>query len=259
MMPVYDPHIHIQTITIVGIGGTGANVARIVGRMLYDLKRRRRHGPELVLVDPDVVEAKNIGRQMFSPSMLGRNKAESIGKLLNLALGLSVSWIPEPVDAQKHVTRRGSNLIISCVDHHEARQILHAVDGVLIGAGNETHTGQVCIGDVTGWEQMQPQLDGQDGKYHHLPKEGLLFPELLQPDPTRQAPTSVSCAEQMEQGEQSLLINDWVANVVGGYVYKLLHRIPITTFLTFINTETLTVTSKRICREELAVYRCREH
>ncbi|MBZ0297366.1 MAG: hypothetical protein K8L99_32700, partial [Anaerolineae bacterium] len=60
-------------------------------------------------------------------------------------------------------------------------------------------------------EQMQRNLDGRDGKYTYLPKEGLLFPQLL-------------------------------------------HRQPITSFLTFLNADDLVVQSKRICREDLEPY-----
>ena len=119
MSGVFDPNLYIKSITIVGIGGTGAQVARIVGRIVYDMQRSRKHTPQIVLIDPDTVEEKNVGRQLFSPSMLGKNKAESVGKMLNLALGLEVRWIPDFVDPVRHFERYGSNLVVSCVDNHE--------------------------------------------------------------------------------------------------------------------------------------------
>ncbi len=95
MSGVFDPNMYIKTVTIVGIGGTGAQVARIVGRITYDMQRARRHASQIVLIDPDTIEEKNVGRQLFSPSLLGKNKAECVGKMLNLALGLDVRWIPD--------------------------------------------------------------------------------------------------------------------------------------------------------------------
>ena len=71
-------------------------------------------------------------------------------------------------------------------------------------------------------------------------------------DPQPEA--TLSCAELVERGDQQLLVNDFVAAIAGQYVHRLLHREPITTFLTYVNTADLVVTSKRICREELAVY-----
>jgi hypothetical protein len=37
----FDPNTQISTITIVGCGGTGAQVARSVARMVYDMREAR--------------------------------------------------------------------------------------------------------------------------------------------------------------------------------------------------------------------------
>lgn len=251
MTATFDPNMHINSVVIVGCGGTGAAAARIVARIIYDLQRSRRHTPNLMLVDHDIVEAKNIGRQAFAMTEIGRFKAEAIARRLNFSLGLDVSWISEPLDASRHHNRYSSQIVISCVDNHAARQEIHRLDGVLIASGNHKDSGQVCIGNTDDVKQVRRCFD--EKQYHYLPKEGLLFPDLLQPEPVIVQP-AVSCGELVESGEQSLLVNDWQANVIGNYVYKLLHRQPITSFLTFIDSDSGMVTSKAICREELEVY-----
>lgn len=45
-----------------------------------------------------------------------------------------------------------------------------------------------------------------------------------------------------------------VACVVAGYVYKLLHRQPVTTFLSYVSVDTLSVRSLPICCDELLPY-----
>ena len=45
-MNVFDPNIHIETVTVVGLGGTGAQVARHVARIVYDMRRSRLHTPQ---------------------------------------------------------------------------------------------------------------------------------------------------------------------------------------------------------------------
>ena len=258
MSGVFDPNVYIKTVTIVGIGGTGAQVARIVGRILYDLKRARRHVPQLVLIDPDVVEAKNVGRQLFAPAMIGYPKCEILGKMLNMALGLDVRWITEAVDPVKHFDRYGVNLVISCVDNHEARQAIHRVKGVGVFGGNHTHTAQVCIGNADDPDLVKRFIDGRDGKYPYLPKEGLLFPELLEPEPPSEMPipdTGASCADLIQRGDQHLLVNDMVAAVMGQYIFKLLHRQPIHTFLSYISIGDFpAIRSLPICRAELDVF-----
>lgn len=255
MSGVFDPNVYIKAVAIVGVGGTGAAVARIVARIIYDLQRRRHHTPQVVLIDPDRVEERNIGRQaLFAPSDVGRFKAEVVGRRLNFAFGLGIAWIPEAVDAARHFDRYGSNLVISCVDNHAARQQLHRVSGVQIASGNHENAGQVCIGNCDDPDLVRRYLDGRDGQYPYLPKEGLLFPDLLEPEPPRPTPP-VSCGERVESGEQSLLVNDWQATVIGSYVYKLLHRQPITSFLSYISAGDMpTVRSLPICREELEVF-----
>ncbi|QPC84535.1 hypothetical protein G4Y79_09215 [Phototrophicus methaneseepsis] len=109
-MQVFDPHYYIKTIAIIGLGGTQAQVARIVGQIFYDMQRNRRHAPQIVLIDPDHVEEKSVGRQLFSPSVLGMPKAEVVGRMFNMALGLDVRWIVDGVDPVKHFDRYGGNL-----------------------------------------------------------------------------------------------------------------------------------------------------
>ena len=54
-MNVFDPMIHISTITLVGCGGTGGQLARTIARIVYDMKQRRMHAPKIRLIDPDIV------------------------------------------------------------------------------------------------------------------------------------------------------------------------------------------------------------
>jgi hypothetical protein len=123
MSGIFDPNIHIRTITLVGVGGTGASTARIVARIIYDMRRARLHTPKIILIDPDRVEEKNIGRQaLFAPADIGQFKAECVARRLNAALGLDIGWIAEPLDPERHADRFGSTLVISCVDNHVASQ-----------------------------------------------------------------------------------------------------------------------------------------
>lgn len=253
MMQYFDPNHYLKTIAIIGLGGTGANVARIVGRIAYDMQRNRRHAPDILLIDPDKVEEKNIGRQLFAPSDVGQYKAEIVGKRLNYALGLSTRWIPDAVDAKRHFDRYSSNIVISCVDNHLARREIHKIDGITISSGNHSDAGQVVISNSDDPDLIRRYLDEE--KVRYLPKEGLLFPALLEPEPQpAPQPQNLSCAELVATGEQDLLVNDWMATIIGQYLYKLLHRQPITSFLTYINADSMAVRSVPICREELEVY-----
>jgi PRTRC genetic system ThiF family protein len=254
---IFDPNTHIQSIVIVGCGGTGAQAARVVARIVYDMRRAGLHTPRITLIDPDIVEEKNVGRQLFTAAdaALGLPKAEIIARRLNMALGLDIAWNAEPVSAEKHLDRYGAQLVVSCVDNHLARRELHGVAGILIGAGNHRDGGQVVIGNTADADLMRRHIDGRNGKYSYLPKEGLLFPELLEPElPSAMPEPAASCSELVNRGDQALLINDFMACVVGQYVYALLHRQPIRTFASFISLDGVSVRSLPICKAELEMY-----
>lgn len=172
-----------------------------------------------------------------------------------VTLEFTIAWITEPVNAEKHFERSGS-VVISCVDNHLARRELSRVPGCHISAGNDRFHAQVCIGNSVDREQVMQHIDGRDGKYTYLPHESLLFPQLLEPEPEVSEPISAqSCADLLSLGEQSLMINDWSAGLVGSYLYALLYARPITSFISFAHCDGMPVTRNvPINREELLAY-----
>jgi PRTRC genetic system ThiF family protein len=252
-MKTFDPMDNFKAIVLGGIGGTGSQLARSIARILYDLKQRGKHVPSLHLVDPDIVESKNVGRQFFTPADVGLPKAQVVGQRLNLALGLNISWSVEPLDAKRHIPSHGA-IVCGAVDNHIARrEIACSHAGCWIDAGNHRTSGQVIIGNTGDLALVQRSI--QSGHYSYLPHAGLLFPELLEPEPLISTPEpTISCAELVEQGEQNLLINDAMALVAARYVSNLLNREPITTFMTYVDLDGLVMRSLPICPEELRPY-----
>ena len=109
------------------------------------------------------------------------------------------------------------------------------------------------IGNTSDADLMRRNIDGRSGKYAYLPKEGLLFPALLEPEPPDPQP-DLSCAELVQREAQALLVNDWMACAVGQYVYALLRRQPIRTFASFVSLDGMSVRSLPISRSELLQY-----
>lgn len=253
-MNVFDPNVHIETVTVVGLGGTGAQIARHVARIVYDMRRSRLHTPHIVFIDPDTVEVKNVGRQLFTEAEIGQNKAVALMRRFNCALGLEIVAVPEAVSAEKHFQAYGS-LVIGAVDNHQARRELAQVHGVWLDCGNHRASGQVVLGNTGDRDLALRYIDGSDGKYAYLPNAALLFPALLEPDPTPDpAAEARSCADLVLQGDQHLLVNDWMACAAASYLYALLRRQPVTTFATFVSLDGLSVRSLPICRDELLPY-----
>ncbi|KAB2902728.1 MAG: hypothetical protein F9K27_15965 [Anaerolineae bacterium] len=61
----YDGAWQIDHLLIVGVGGTGSSLAHITARILWQSGQMGQSVPLLHLVDPDVVEEKNVGRQGY--------------------------------------------------------------------------------------------------------------------------------------------------------------------------------------------------
>lgn len=255
MMNVYDPHVHIKEVILVGTGGTGAQIARSIARLVYDMGRARLHVPAVHFIDPDTVEEKNIGRQLFSYGDLGQNKARVLAARFNAALGLSISAIDKPFDAVNHVTHPRSTLLIGAVDNERARAELASVENAIwIDVGNHFNSAQIIIGDQGDREVMLQHVDGKDGVYTHLPNAALLFPQLLEPEAETASNTEdagLSCAELVAVGEQGLFVNDLAASVVSQYFWRVLYRQPISTFASFVDGDSLSLRSLPICRDEL--------
>ena len=71
----FDPRQMIRQIVVVGLGGTGSHVARNLARLLYHRRENRQSVPDMLFVDPDIVESSNLGRQLFAPADLNQSKA----------------------------------------------------------------------------------------------------------------------------------------------------------------------------------------
>jgi PRTRC genetic system ThiF family protein len=278
----FDPHLNIpQTeIIVVGLGGTGSSLARHVARTIYHMKHLGIQTPAAIkFIDPDIVESKNVGRQMFVAADIGQHKAEILARRFNAALGLGIQFFNEPFSVEKHCEdnryHNDSRVILGCVDNHLARRELAKAKGVWIDSGNHANAGQVVMGTTSNPNLINDQLKAKplaksvslqafsehgtraEGEpiesWRHLPNAALLFPALLEPEPepVRTNIINLSCADMIALGEQHLLVNDAMAGIVGNYLYKLLFRQRIESFITNYDGDLLSMRSIRISREEI--------
>ena len=73
----------------VGAGGTGSFAALAIARFLYELKESGK-AAEMLIIDPDVVEAGNIPRSNFCAAEIGSFKAQTLATRIALAWGLAL-------------------------------------------------------------------------------------------------------------------------------------------------------------------------
>lgn len=212
-------------VMVVGCGGTGGYVAEGLCRLLDK-------GADIWLVDHDRVEERNMVRQNFYPSEIGRFKSEVLAERLAIQYGRNIGYTTLPVEMLP-IEYRGA-VTIGCVDNPAARERLQLAGRYMMGphfsynkrdswyidAGNSEYSGQVLIGNSFGRncsKGFRPQI----GICNTLPLPQVQQPGLLAPETT--PPPNENCAERVIREEQSPLINRVMADLVLTFVHKLLN------------------------------------
>jgi len=193
------------TVTVVGCGGTGGFVAESLARLLPPRV-------DLVLIDHDRVEERNLLRQNFTRAEVGQFKSEALARRLSTAFDRPIGYSTLPIGA---VTLPHWGLVIGCVDNglarrDIARQIADASRHVWwVDSGNGENYGQVIIGNSEG------QVRYTNDSIRALPLPIIQRPELL-----AQAPPDRSCADV--SAEQGPTINIIMAAIVTEVVRRLI-------------------------------------
>lgn len=121
-------------IYIIGCGGVGSWLAPSINLLLFKEK--------ITLIDGDDLEEKNLNRQLFSESDIGRNKADALAekyKVKSIAQYYSIGMMEHSP----------SDWLLVCVDNNPARiSALQSCDTFgckAIFAANETHSAEAYI------------------------------------------------------------------------------------------------------------------
>ena len=118
-------------IIVIGSGGTGTYFLKEFSRYLSGNRKVLKMIQSLTIIDGDVVEKKNLGRQAFAPEDIGNYKASVMAAILNDAFELyDTKWRGFPVYLTK--TEQFSDfikmkssipVIIGCVANHACRLV----------------------------------------------------------------------------------------------------------------------------------------
>lgn len=243
-------------ILLVGCGGTGSFAAHILAQ-LGDWAKQNGLDMRLYFIDPDRVEQKNLVRQNFCAAEIGQYKANTLAWRFNLAFGLNIlpltrRFTATMLDLCKPSQTRNHTLmiIVGAVDNNQTRrEIAEALSERLndknrglredtirywwIDAGNEKVSGQVRVGN-----SLDPEVLLSPFKFC----VGVPLPHIQAPDSIllRERPAEekdLSCADLTLQEEQSAMINRFMANLIGMYLYRLLQHKNLDVMTTYVNLE----------------------
>lgn len=155
---------HPVTVNLIGAGGTGSQVLTSLARLDVTLRGLGHPGLFITLYDPDIVTEANIGRQLFSSSEMGLNKAQCLVTRINNFFGND--WKAEPTIFPTMLKdsrwNNMANITITCTDNIKSRldlwNILKAVPVpdyrdyktplYWMDFGNTQTSGQVVLGTV---------------------------------------------------------------------------------------------------------------
>jgi len=229
-------------IIMLGAGGTGGHVAPHLYRLLHTLERYTR----VIVCDGDIVEEKNLVRQNFISTDLGRNKAQVLAERYASAFGLEALYIPAFIEDENKLAKLvkpdifkhdpyGSrkeeclSILIGCVDNNRSRQLCHQVfkatnNLIYIDSGNGEHSGQVVCGIR------------RSGRTYYKPI-GAIYPDVL--TETDKFPTQLSCVEAAISAPQSIVANIMASTAVISYLYNILVLGSIETRFVTFSTKTI--------------------
>jgi PRTRC genetic system ThiF family protein len=248
-------------VVLVGAGGTGSHILQSLARLAAHLAQQAGPLLDVVVIDGDYVERKNVGRQLFAAADVGLNKAQALVARFNAVFGLQMAAYPEMANAAiiKEITNRrrprAVPIIVGAVDTPAARRLMHDALSpgparVWLDCGNEEHAGQVALGTVTDPKRLVGCL-ALGGVCRDLPAPSLLYPNLIDV-PKKQRTRRGDCAAAAEANLQGLMVNQAIAAVAAQYLYQLIVERRVTTFETSVALQGLAMRSRPITATALA-------
>lgn len=256
----------IPFIVQIGTGGTGGYVVQHVSQMLSTLNREHVY----ILADPDVIESKNLGNQLFLEEEVGLNKADVLAERYSHSFGLNL-WSNsekyiETIDDLKNLfqidyapaldtSNRYLPILIGCVDNNYSRKIMNdffqcVPTLIYIDAGNESV--EVPVGwqttpqyQWTNEEKEQYANSGysgqvvvgvkKDGKVLQNPVAGV-YPDILE-DNDSIAPSELSCAELSSSEPQRIITNKFASLAVVNALQEIISEQCVTYHITLFHAK----------------------
>ena len=219
---------HPIEVNVIGAGGTGCQVVTSLARMTCALRQLGHPGLHVNVIDGDIVTKANLGRQLFTSSEVGLNKAVVLATRINRFFGFDWDAVKENYPYEGCST---ANITITCVDNVKARieigNFLRAningkkgIDNDItrpyywLDFGNTADTGQVVLGTIGNISQPKRSKNEVVSKLKCVDE---LY-DLTQVNDEDSGP-SCSLAEALKK--QDLFINSTICQLGCNILWKL--------------------------------------
>jgi len=234
---------HPVTVSIIGCGGTGSQVLSCIARINQTLLTLGHPGLHVVAYDNDNVSPANIGRQLFSETEIGLNKAIALVTRFNRFYGTGWSAIDNLYENQH------SNIIITCVDNVSSRIKISKYFTTIKPAhfyppthkpyywmdfGNTVDSGQVVLGTIGDVDQPKSEKIETVGKLPFVTKRFAL-------SKVKEKDSGPSCSLAEAINKQDLFINSALAQLGCNLIWKLFREGKTEHAGLFLNLRTMNV------------------
>jgi molybdopterin/thiamine biosynthesis adenylyltransferase len=241
---------------IVGCGGTGSRLIPLVAQAIaihnQIIATQPNHkeylkGPiNLVLYDCDEgVELKNLERQGFIPSDIGKRKEVVLAERYGACFGIDITYVSDKIKYENTVFSGANNIFCDCTDNLSARRAIEDIyyryysNCVLISGGNGEDFGQAMVSFKSNNTNLNMKtkhftdeifrlkslIDHPDVKTN---KTINILPTLLELYPEFKDTEGPSCDEVLLRNEQSMPINNLVATLMYNIFYSAINGDPFT-------------------------------
>lgn len=181
---------------IIGAGGVGSWLAHAMVKLVG--------AEEVTLMDGDILERKNLDRQLFTENEIDLSKAEALG------VRLGCRWISS-FYSDNTIEHGMQDWIMCCVDNNKGRRsVLRACDNhgcCAIIAANEVHSSEAYL-------------------YHPKWQDTLLdprkyYPEILTDDSNDPQRAAIGCTGEAQETNRQLVTANFMAAALASHLYVL--------------------------------------
>lgn len=198
-------------IIIVGVGGTGSHLTSFLSQLIGNSKIfKAKHN--VILVDGDIVESKNLTTQKFLESDVGKLKAEVLSERYSSVFGLDITYLDKYIESTEDVLKlidrsyNTSNIIVSCVDNNNARRIIDKTFNEFKCSYNVPALIVIDTGNSGSLDELTGQtiVSYRENENIMLPSASTYFPQILEDEIERPV---ASCGEILLENIQNIGAN----------------------------------------------------
>lgn len=260
----YDYKELFPFIVQIGTGGTGGYLVQHIAQLLGTSKQKAAY----LIADPDTIEPKNLGNQLFLENEVGLKKADVLASRYSAAYGLDIgSYSDSFVEDAKQLRSSFSTeymdtninhsntlilpIVIGCVDNNFSRKVMYeffkTTRSIYIDSGNESVTvpSDWRTRPKTQWTEdelnayKESGWSGQvvTGVNLNLFKQECVaeaFPDVLEDD-DEVRPSELSCTELSASDPQRLIVNRFAALAITNILTQIVEERTISSAITFFH------------------------